>query len=85
MRMTFTFREQDVPADRRMPDHRGGGRAGTPGKAGEARLPKIKHAYQTCARPFQRALDTSYEVLALAVPLAAQSFLSLCSSLSRVA
>ena len=41
MRMTFTFREQDVPADRRMPDHRGGGRAGTPGKTGEARPPRI--------------------------------------------
>ena len=40
MRMTFTFREQDVPADRRMPDHRGGGRAGTPAKTGEARPPR---------------------------------------------
>ena len=72
MRMTFTFREQDVPAERRMPDHRGGGRASTPGKTGEARQPEMTYRRYSCARPFQRMSDTSSEVLALLTPLAAQ-------------
>ena len=41
VRKTFSFREQDVPALQRMPDHRGGGRASTPGKAGEACKPTL--------------------------------------------
>ena len=61
VRMTFTFREQDVPAEKRMPDHRGGGRASTPAKTGEACPPGPAHP----------------------VPVAAQKYLSLCSSMPQ--